>query len=79
VQLNPRNMDALSDLFEYYLEAPGFMGGGLDKAAGVAVGWRHRPRRGALGAGPPGREAKEFGSAEEHCKRARWRRSRPAG
>jgi hypothetical protein len=40
VQLNPRNMDALSDLFEYYLEAPGFMGGGLDKAVGVADQWR---------------------------------------
>jgi Flp pilus assembly protein TadD len=37
VQLNPRNMEALSDLFEYYLEAPGFMGGGLDKAAGTAA------------------------------------------
>ena len=36
VQLNPRNIDALSDLFEYYLEAPGFMGGGLDKAVGIA-------------------------------------------
>jgi len=30
-------MEALSDLFEYYLEAPGFMGGGLDKAAGTAA------------------------------------------
>ncbi|HVN06067.1 MAG TPA: tetratricopeptide repeat protein [Bryobacteraceae bacterium] len=36
VQLNPRNMEALSDLFEYYLEAPGFLGGGLDKAVGIA-------------------------------------------
>lgn len=36
VQLNPHNMEALSDLFEYYLEAPGFLGGGLDKAVGVA-------------------------------------------
>jgi len=36
VQLNPRNMEALSDLFEYYLEAPGFMGGGLDKASAIA-------------------------------------------
>jgi tetratricopeptide (TPR) repeat protein len=32
VQLNPRNTEALTDLFEYYLEAPGFLGGGLDKA-----------------------------------------------
>ena len=36
VQLDSRNMDALSDLFEYYLEAPGFMGGGLDKAESIA-------------------------------------------
>ncbi len=36
VGLNGRNMEALSDLFEYYLEAPGFMGGGLDKAVGIA-------------------------------------------
>ena len=31
-RLNPRNLEALSDLFEYYLEAPGFLGGGMDKA-----------------------------------------------
>src|ERR1017187_6850369 len=27
VSLNPANLDAQSDLFEYYLEAPGFLGG----------------------------------------------------
>lgn len=37
VQLNPRNLDALTDLFEYYLEAPGFLGGGRDKAAATAA------------------------------------------
>jgi len=36
VELDPRDMEALSDLFEYYLEAPGFMGGGMDKAAKMA-------------------------------------------
>ena len=36
VQLNPRNLEAMSDLFEYYVEAPGFMGGGLDKATRLA-------------------------------------------
>lgn len=36
VELDPRNLDALSDLFEYYLDAPGFMGGGMDKAAKTA-------------------------------------------
>lgn len=32
VVLNPRNKEALNDLFEYYLQAPGFLGGGDDKA-----------------------------------------------
>ena len=32
VQLDGRNLEALSDLFEYYLDAPGFLGGGMDKA-----------------------------------------------
>ena len=32
VQLDPSNREAVSNLFEYYLEAPGIMGGGLDKA-----------------------------------------------
>jgi tetratricopeptide (TPR) repeat protein len=36
VELNPKNQEALSDLFEYYLEAPGFLGGGMDKAAKMA-------------------------------------------
>jgi tetratricopeptide (TPR) repeat protein len=36
VELDPHNNDALSDLFDYYLEAPGFLGGGHDKAAAVA-------------------------------------------
>jgi Flp pilus assembly protein TadD len=36
VALNPKNSDALSDLFSYYLDAPGFMGGGYDKAVAVA-------------------------------------------
>jgi cytochrome c-type biogenesis protein CcmH/NrfG len=35
VQLNGRNADALSDLFDYYLETPGVLGGGHDKAANV--------------------------------------------
>lgn len=32
VELNPSNKDALNDLFEYYIQAPGFLGGGMDKA-----------------------------------------------
>jgi tetratricopeptide (TPR) repeat protein len=33
VRLNPKNIEAVNDLFEYYKEAPGFLGGGLDKAS----------------------------------------------
>lgn len=32
VRLDPANATALNDLFDYYLEAPGFMGGGVEKA-----------------------------------------------
>jgi tetratricopeptide (TPR) repeat protein len=36
VALNPNDREAVSDLFQYYLEAPGFLGGGLDKASALA-------------------------------------------
>ena len=36
VELNPANEEALNDLFDYYLQAPGILGGGYDKAAEVA-------------------------------------------
>lgn len=35
VDLDPKNREALSDLFDYYLDAPGFMGGGHDKAVAL--------------------------------------------
>ena len=37
VRLNPRNVDALEDLGQFYQEAPGVIGGGADKAEAVAV------------------------------------------
>ena len=36
VDLGPSNLEALSDVFEYYLEAPGLVGGGVDKAEKIA-------------------------------------------
>ncbi len=36
VALDPGNKDAVGDLFDYYLEAPGFLGGGTDKARALA-------------------------------------------
>jgi tetratricopeptide (TPR) repeat protein len=32
VELNPQNMEAVNDLLSFYLDAPGFLGGGLDPA-----------------------------------------------
>ena len=37
VRLNPRSNDALSDLGEFYYTAPPVVGGGIDKAEGVAT------------------------------------------
>jgi len=42
VELDAENLDAVDDLFEYYLEAPGFLGGGTDKAAAIAERVRQR-------------------------------------
>ncbi|MBV9073235.1 MAG: tetratricopeptide repeat protein [Acidobacteria bacterium] len=36
VDLDARNVEARSDLSEYYIEAPGFLGGGTDKAGAQA-------------------------------------------
>lgn len=37
VQLDPANVQALSDIGEYYVEAPAFLGGGLDHARAIAT------------------------------------------
>lgn len=37
VRLNPRNVEALADLGEFYYSAPGVVGGGVQKAEGVAA------------------------------------------
>jgi tetratricopeptide (TPR) repeat protein len=37
VQADPKNVDAMSDLGDYYAQAPGIAGGGADKAQAVAT------------------------------------------
>jgi tetratricopeptide (TPR) repeat protein len=37
VELDPSNREAVANLFEYYLEAPSFMGGGMDKAESLIL------------------------------------------
>jgi Flp pilus assembly protein TadD len=70
-QLNPRNLEAQSDLFEYYLEAPGFLGGGFEKAAATAEQIaRINPAEGHWAQARLAEKRKEFSSAEEQLRRA---------
>lgn len=71
VQLNPLKLEALCDLFEYYLEAPGFLGGGLDKAAGVADQMAAlEPAEGHWAQARLAEKKKEFRAAEQHLQMA---------
>ena len=71
VELDPKNSDALSDLFDYYLDAPGFLGGGYDKAAAltdkIAV---IDPPEGYFERAKLARKRKELGAAEQHLRKA---------
>jgi cytochrome c-type biogenesis protein CcmH/NrfG len=70
-QLNPRNLEAQSDLFEYYLEAPGFLGGGLDKAsATAALMARLDSAEGHWAQAKLAEKRKEFSRAEHHLRLA---------
>jgi tetratricopeptide (TPR) repeat protein len=71
VALDPRNKEAASDLFEYYLQAPGFLGGGLDKATKLADHLATLdPGEGLWAQARIAERRKEFGKAEEHLRRA---------
>jgi len=71
VQLNPRSLEALSDLFEYYLEAPGFLGGGFDKAQATATQIAAvDAAEGHWSQAKLAETRKEYGSAEEQLRRA---------
>jgi tetratricopeptide (TPR) repeat protein len=70
-QLNPNNLEALSDLFEYYLEAPGFLGGGLDKAARTAEQMsRLNASEGYWAQAKLAEKRKEYHTAEDHLRQA---------
>jgi Flp pilus assembly protein TadD len=71
VALNRGDKEAMSDLFEYYLEAPGFLGGGLDRAAKLAD---HialvDPAEGLWAQARIAERRKDYGKAEEQLRRA---------
>jgi tetratricopeptide (TPR) repeat protein len=71
VQLNPSNLDALNDLFDYYLEAPGFLGGGFDKAQSIATHIASISQaEGYAAQAKLAEHHKQFGSAEEQLNHA---------
>ncbi len=71
VELDPKNSDALSDLFDYYLEAPGFLGGGYDKAMAIAENTaRFDPAQGYFERAKLAQKRKEFQAAEDHLRKA---------
>ena len=71
VELDPRNVEAMNDLFEYYVQAPGFLGGGLDKATALAARIRALdPAEFHFAQAQLAEKRKEWGTAEQQLRRA---------
>jgi tetratricopeptide (TPR) repeat protein len=71
VMLNPRNQEALNDLFDYCLQAPGFLGGGFQKAEAVADRIAQiNPAEGHYARAQLADRRKEFDEAEQQLRRA---------
>lgn len=71
VALNPRNAEALNDLFTYYLEAPGFLGGGVDKAEALVAKIRAiDPAEAEYALAQIAEKRRQYESAEAHLRRA---------
>jgi tetratricopeptide (TPR) repeat protein len=71
VRLEPKNLEAVSDLLEYYLQAPGFMGGGFDKAEKMAsLIAEHDAAEGNFARARIAEERKDFSNAEALLRRA---------
>jgi Flp pilus assembly protein TadD len=71
VELDGRNIEAINDLFSYYLEAPGFLGGGLNKAAELAKRIQAiDPVEYHYALAQIADKRKDFNTAESHFRRA---------
>ncbi len=71
VALDPNNGEALNDLFDYYLEAPGILGGGYDKAEEVAKRIAaHNEAEGHFAQAQLADQRKQFDTAEDQLRRA---------
>ena len=71
VAIDPSNRDAVDDLFDFYLQAPGFLGGGVHKAQELAARVAERdPAQGHYAMAQIDDKRKEYDAAEEHLRRA---------
>jgi len=71
VQLDPHNAEAVNDLFEYYLEAPGIIGGGLEKAVRLTpLIAQHDAAEGQFAQARIEEKRNEYRGAENHLRRA---------
>lgn len=71
VQADPKNVDAMADLGDYYAQAPGIAGGGADKAAAVATQMAAvDPARASQLRGDIALAAKDYTTAEQDYKQA---------
>ena len=71
VQLDPTDKDALGDLLDYYLDAPGFLGGGMAKAEMLTqLILKSDPAEGHYAQGLVAEKKKEFATAEQQFRRA---------
>ncbi len=71
VQLDPTDKGALGDLLDYYLDAPGFLGGGIHKAEMLAqMILKEDPAEGHYAEGLVADKKKEYATAEQQFRRA---------
>jgi Flp pilus assembly protein TadD len=71
VALDPHNREARNDLFDFYLNAPGFLGGGLEKAAASAQTIAtERPAEYEFEEAQLADRRKDYRAAEAHLRRA---------
>lgn len=71
LELDPSDSEVTGDLFEFYLQAPGFLGGGLDKAARLADTIAARdPAEGDFARARIAEERKDYSTAESMMRRA---------
>lgn len=71
VELDPTDKDALGDLLDYYLEAPGFLGGGVHKAESLAqMILKEDQAEGHYAQGIVADKKKDYDRAEQQFRRA---------